>query len=226
MVKRTNLTVEDRQFLKDFLLERVEGGQLRRNSIRDGAVLVSVSMSTVSRLWQRMKDTHAIALNGQWDVTSGKTNNGRPVKYPRDEFVRAVRDVPLRNRSTVRLLQGAVGVSKTTIHRMILKEKILRPHTNSLKPMLTDVNKMARLEYCLNERGANGLYNSMFDRVHVDEKWFFLTRVTERYYLAQDEEQPHRVIGHKSHIPKCMHLAANGRPRWDAARNRWFSGKL
>ncbi len=97
MVKRTNLTVEDRQFLKDFLLERVEGGQLRRNSIRDGAVLVSVSMSTVSRLWQRMKDTHAIALNGQWDVTSGKTNNGRPVKYPRDEFVRAVRDVPLRN---------------------------------------------------------------------------------------------------------------------------------
>jgi hypothetical protein len=78
-------------------------------------------------------------------------------------------------------------------------------------PMLTDVNKMARLKFCLNKRGANGLYNSMYDRVHVDEKWFFLTRVTERYYLAPDEEQPHRVIGHhKSHIPKCMHLAANG----------------
>jgi hypothetical protein len=66
----------------------------------------------------------------------------------------------------------------------------------------------------------------MFNRVHVDKKWFFLTRATERYYLAPDEEQPHRVIGHKSHIPVCMHLAANGRPRWDAGCNRWFSGKL
>ncbi len=47
-----------------------------------------------------------------------------------------------------------------------------------------------------------------------------------KYYLALDEEQPHRAIGHKSHIPKCMHLAANGRPRWDAGRNRWFNGKL
>jgi hypothetical protein len=67
----------------------------------------------------------------------------------------------------------------------------------------------------------------MFDRVHVKEKWFFLMRVMERYYLAPDEEQPHhQVIGNKSHIPKCMHLAANGRPRWDTGCNRWFSGKL
>ena len=60
---------------------------------------------------------------------------------------------------------------------------------------------------------ANSLYNLMFDRVHVDKKWFFLTRVMERYYLAPDEEEPHCVIGHKSHIPKCMHLAANGHPQ-------------
>jgi hypothetical protein len=220
------LTVDDRQLLKDFLLERVQDGQLRRNSIRDGAALVSVSIGTVSRLWAKWKVAHANSLNGEWDVTSGKKANGRPVKYPRDEFVQEVCQVPLRNRSTVRLLQGAVGVSKTTIHRMINKENVLRPHTSSLKPMLTDVNKMARLEFCLNEQGPNGLYNAMFDRVHVDEKWFFLTRVTERYYLGPDEPVPHRVIGHKSHIPKCMHLAANGRPRWDAGRNRWFNGKL
>jgi hypothetical protein len=60
----------------------------------------------------------------------------------------------------------------------------------------------------------------MYDRAHVDEKWFFLTRVTGRYYLAEDEAQPH------GHIPKCMHLAANARPQWDAQRNQWFDGKL
>jgi hypothetical protein len=92
--------------------------------------------------------------------------------------------------------------------------------------MLTDMNKMARLEFCLNKWGTNGLYNAMFDRVHVDKKWFFLTWVTERYYLAPEEEQPHHTIGHKCHIPKCMHLAANGCPRWDAQRNQWFNGKI
>jgi hypothetical protein len=62
---------------------------------------------------------------------------------------------------------------------MINQEKRLHPHTSALKPMLTDVNKMARLEFCLNKQGANSLYNSMYDRVHVDEKWFFLTQVTD-----------------------------------------------
>jgi hypothetical protein len=66
----------------------------------------------------------------------------------------------------------------------------------------------------------------MFDRVHVDKKWFLLTRVMERYYLMPEEEQPHCMIGHKCHIPKCMHLAANGHPRWDAQCNQWFDGKL
>ena len=226
MVNRTNLTAADRQKLKDFLLERLENGALRRGSITEGAVLVSVSPGTVSRLWRRWSLAHLNALNGEWDVTSGKKANSRPVKYLRDGFIDAVRELPLRSRSTVRLIQGAVGVSKTTIHRLIHHEKLLRPHTSAGKPMLTDVNKMARLEFCLNERGDNGMYNDMFDRVHVDEKWFYLTRVTERYHLAEDEPEPHRMIGHKSHIPKCMHLAANGRPQWDVQRGQWFDGKL
>jgi hypothetical protein len=142
-------------------------------------------------------------------VTTGKKANGRPIKYPRDRFVQAVRGLPFCNRSTVWLIQGAVGVSSSTIHHLIKHEKLLRPNASSGKSMLTDVNKMARLELCLNKRGPNGMYNTMYNRVHVDEKWFFLTRVTERYYLADCKPQPHCVIGHKCHILKCMHLAAN-----------------
>jgi hypothetical protein len=226
MVTRTNLADVDRRRLKDFLLERLEDGVLTRGAIRDGAVLVGVTHCTVSRLWRKWKVAHENALNGVWDVTTGKKANGRPVKYPREGFVQAVRELPYRSRGTVRLIEGAIGVSATTIHRLIHKEKLLKPHTSNGKPMLTEVNKMARLEFCLNERGNNGMYNTMYDRVHLDEKWFFLTRVTERYYLADDEPRPHRVIGHKCHIPKCMHLAANARPHWDAQRNQWFDGKL
>ena len=94
-----------------------------------------------------------------------------------------LRKVPLRNRSTVRLLQGAVGVGYRI--QDYDPSKRLHPHTSALKPMLTDVNKMARLKFCSNKRGANAMYNAMYDRVHVDGKWLFLTQV-------------------------CMHLAANG----------------
>jgi hypothetical protein len=88
------------------------------------------------------------ALNGEWDMASGEKAYGRPIKYPKEEFVQSVCEVPLCNRSTVGLLQGAVGMSKTTIHHLSNHKKILGPHTNAIKPMLMDVNKMARLEFC------------------------------------------------------------------------------
>jgi hypothetical protein len=122
MVIRTNLTVNDCQKLKEFLLERLENGQLRWGSIVQGALLLFVSHETVSRLWQKWNVAHADALNGEWDVASGKKANGQPIKYPREEFVQAVRKMPLHNRSTFHLIQGTVGVSKTTIHRLIYQE--------------------------------------------------------------------------------------------------------
>jgi hypothetical protein len=94
-------------------------------------------------------------------VASGGNANGRPFKYPREEFVQAVWEVPLHNRSTVWLLQGAVGVPKPAIHCLINQEKVLCPHTNAIKPILTDVKKMARLEFCLNKQGKNSLYNAI-----------------------------------------------------------------
>jgi hypothetical protein len=146
MVTRTNLAELERHRLKDFLLERLENGVLRRGSIRDGAVLVGVTHRTVSRLWQKWKVAHENTLNRVCDVTTGKKANGRPIKYLREGFVLAVRELPYRSRSTVRLIQGAVGVSSSTIHRLIHHKKLLRPHTSNSKPMLMEVNKMARLE--------------------------------------------------------------------------------
>jgi hypothetical protein len=72
MVKRTNLTVNDRQKLKGFLLERFENGRLGRGPITQDAVLVSITHGMVSRLWQQWNVAHANALNGEWDVASGK----------------------------------------------------------------------------------------------------------------------------------------------------------
>jgi hypothetical protein len=226
MVLRKNLTDDQRVMLKDYLLERLANGELPRGTLKAAAVEFSVTRQTCSRLWQAWGVALATALNGEWDVKSGKKGSGCGLKYNRDDVAQAVRDLPLRQRSTVRLLEGALAISKSTVHRLIREEKILRSHRSTVKPMLTDVNKLHRLDFCLEERAHNGLFKEMYDRIHVDEKFFHLTKEVQRYILAEGEENPHRTVSHKSHIPKVMFMAANARPRWDAGRNQLFHGKV
>jgi hypothetical protein len=84
-----------------------------------------------------------------------------------------------------------------------------------LKPVLTEENKVARVEHCLwhqDPERDNGVFREMHDVVHLDETWYYLTRMVEHYYLAPHEKDPERNTRHKRHIPKCMFLSAVGRP--------------
>ena len=49
--------------------------------------------------------------------------------------------------------------------------------------------------------------------VMVDEKWFFVKKDWQKYYLRDGEEAPVSKVEHKSHIKKVMFLAAVVRPR-------------
>src|SRR5690242_8698016 len=66
----------------------------------------------------------------------------------------------------------------------------------------------------------------MMDVVHVDEKWFNMTKVKKTFYLGSTESIPHRQCKSKTFIEKIMFLAAVARPRWDTFRNKTFDGKL
>ncbi|KAH9123137.1 hypothetical protein AeMF1_005797 [Aphanomyces euteiches] len=63
----------------------------------------------------------------------------------------------------------------------------------------------------------------MFNRVHVDEKWFYITRDKLRFYVWHDEELPPRTLQSKTHIAKVMFLVAVARPRdgWDGKIGCW-----
>ena len=64
--------------------------------------------------------------------------------YP-SEFVReGIKNIPLRKRRTQRKLALLLGVSKMTVQRWIV-DSTIRVHCNSLKPVLTEENKVARL---------------------------------------------------------------------------------
>ena len=84
-----------------------------------------------------------------------------------------------------------MGVSKTTVHCWIVVSTI-RVHCNSLKPILTEENKWARLEIALHFRDPEDptTYQDMHDWIHLDEKWFFVTWEKERYLLLPKEKNP------------------------------------
>ncbi|GJQ94186.1 hypothetical protein Tco_0005325 [Tanacetum coccineum] len=112
-----------------------------------------------------------------------------------------------------------------------IKEGALRPHINAIKPVLTNKNRKARLEFCLSMinpplSSANPNFKDMFNVIHIDEKWFYMSKPSKRYYLVPWEEEPLRTCKLKTFLTKVMFLAEFARSRFDASGNEIFSGKI
>jgi hypothetical protein len=173
---------------------------------------------------------------------NNKTNCGAKRTFCRAMVREVGKDVALNRRSTYRGLAAELSksldmeISHQTVWKLLKKESVFRIHRSSLKPTLTEANKLARLTYAIEEiddtTGNSGArtdtvkYRDQMDRVHVDEKWFFLCYNGRKYILVSDEEDPYRHVKHKSHITKVMFLCAQARPRHVAATNSHWDGKI
>ncbi|KAK9682009.1 hypothetical protein RND81_10G043700 [Saponaria officinalis] len=69
-------------------------------------------------------------------------------------------------------------------------------------------------------------FNDMYDLVHIDEKCFCMTRLSQKYYLLPDEEEPHRTCKSKRFITKIMFMGAVARPRFTSDGSVNFDGKI
>jgi hypothetical protein len=163
------------------------------------------------------------------NISSHKTGNvGRKRKVITPD---AITDVPLMACSNIRSLANALHVGIATVHNWI-KAGEIRPHSSAIKPFLTLTNKLERIQFCLAQFNPCQLddhdptFLDMFDRIHVDEKWFYMTKMASKFYLAAGEAEPHCTCKNKSFITKVMFLAAVSRPRWDTTRNQHFNEKL
>nr|GLL39697.1 uncharacterized protein LOC109190808 isoform X1 [Ipomoea trifida] len=138
--------------------------------------------------------------------------------------------IPLNRRTTIRTMASALNMSKTSLHRRV-KEGSLKPHSNSIKPMLTEENRKVRLQFCISMIDSYSDHNNpcfidMFDHVHIDEKLFYLSKTSQKYYLLPEEEEPYRTCKSKKFITKVMFLCVVARPRFDLERNEMFDGKI
>ncbi|GAA0141214.1 hypothetical protein LIER_02409 [Lithospermum erythrorhizon] len=124
-------------------------------------------------------------------------------------------------------------MSKSTVHRRI-KDGVIRHHSSAIKPQLIDENKKARLCFCISmlqvQSSIDGKtkvkFMEMFDHVIIDEKWFYMSKETEKYYLAADELEPYRCCKSKKFITKVMFLATVARPRFDESGSVLFYVKI
>ncbi|XP_047950463.1 uncharacterized protein LOC125196124 [Salvia hispanica] len=140
------------------------------------------------------------------------------------------RNLSMLERSTIRKVASKMEVSKTTIGRFI-KNNQLKPHTNVVKPTLIEANKIARMKWCLahiQPTLAEGklLYHSLHNIVHIDEKWFYMTKTSDRYYLFPDEDEPYRSCKSKRFITKVMFMVAVYRPLIGSDGKIIFDGEI
>ena len=151
-----------------------------------------------------------------FDVTSNRKNNGRPAKYDPSTIGDCLKEIPSRERTSLRDVSASLNIPLTTAHRLInSKESGIHHHANQLKPKLTDHNKLERVAYCLDHRKDNGYYDEFMSEIFVDEKWFYVDQETLRYYVVDGEEEVYRPVQHKSHIKRVMFLCAVACPCFD-----------
>jgi len=105
-----------------------------------------------------------------------------------------LRQIPLRNRTTLRCLATSLGVSESWLV-LKLKTGELKWHSNYIHPTLTEGNRLGRIEHCLSMIDpatvpTTPTFLQMENAVHIDEKWFNMTRKIQTYYLTPDEEEP------------------------------------
>jgi hypothetical protein len=152
--KYKNLTDLQRTGIYEELLARSVNRKLKKTTTREVANMFHVSVHKVRRVWRRAKE--CLRQGVPVDVRSRKPKNSGRKRIVVD--LNMVAEIPRSQRRTIRSLARALGVKKTTLHRMFT-DGLLDRHSSSLKPYLKEANKKARLQFCLSMFDQQSLQN-------------------------------------------------------------------
>ena len=182
--KKPNTTNQTRAAILVFLSQHHKNGRLCNGAAAEAELKFGVSNTTVRRIWTRGREG-VLDPSKSVDVSSRKKGRcGRKSKWA--DKISHVSQIPLHDRQTLDRFSYVVGIPKTSLWRL-LKNGHLKRHTSSLKPLLTDSNKEERVKFCLSFVQDNNLFDDMYSYVHIDEKWFYITRINQKFYLLPDE---------------------------------------
>ncbi|XP_057523913.1 uncharacterized protein LOC130803730 [Amaranthus tricolor] len=171
-----------------------------------------ITHRTIRDLWKRAIQTKE--ANKPYIVESKYKNCGRKrVVVPPN----ILESRPIGEHTCIRDVATCLDLAPSTVWRLIKRGEI-KAHSNPLHLALTDANKIRRVEWILSliqedTIQRHPIYKVMYDFIHIDEKWFYITKKTQRVYLAHEEKVPYRAAKSSKLIPKAMFLGAVTRPR-------------
>lgn len=225
MVRRKEFSEEEKNHVVQFLLESSINSKMAKGKREEAVIFFNSSKRTISRIWAA-----AMKQKQQGEVIALK--NGKKNKRAKRVHIdlELIKSLDLHRRTTQRSLAFGVKCSQSTVGKWV-KGGLIRTHTSPLRPDLTDANKMLRVQFSLEALELDTLMNtlkfkSMHNTVHIDEKWFYMTKGMQRYYLTPDEIDPHRSCKSKKFITKVMFMCAVCRPIFGADGTVLFDGKI
>ncbi|XP_042041190.1 uncharacterized protein LOC121786618 [Salvia splendens] len=222
-----SLSSQEKNLIVQFLQQQCRAGALPHGSLMAAATKFRVHPRTVSCLWRiathQIEQGQPVVMKGK---ASGYTKKKGQVNLDEDKF----RHLSMLERSSIGKLAIKMDVSKSTAGRWVKGNKI-RPHTNAIKLALTDVNKITRMRWSLSHiqptiSEGKLTYHAMHNIVHIDEKWFYMTKSSDRYYLLPEEDEPYRSCKSKRFITKVMFMCAVSRPMFGSDGQPIFDGKI
>ena len=167
--KREMLKNQRIQMVSMLQMLQMENG-MRRGAFTIVAKCFSMACLTVHCLWNRVvcmcTSGHIISM----EFHSHKKNCGRWPMYLSEFIYKGIKNIPLQKQWTRRKLVTSLGVSKTTVHCWIV-DSTIRVHSNSLKPVLTEENKVAWLIMVLDSCDPQDpmMFLDIMDCIHVDD---------------------------------------------------------
>ena len=134
---------------------------------------IGVARSTISRLWWQARGARKQSLIITPEIASRNNSRTNCHKYLHAEFHQGLKEIPRCRRKTYHSTAKAMGVALSTVQRMLLHRDVCHVHTSSLKPTLTEENKMSRMELALSfmDKNNTSKFENMEDLIHIDEKW-------------------------------------------------------
>ncbi|CAM9256569.1 unnamed protein product [Pylaiella littoralis] len=210
--KRKNFNVLEREEVIRYLLATSKDGARRHGSFQEAAVKYGCSWKTIKGVWVKHEKREAAGDPSAYIRNDRKGKSGRK-GIDIEELRTRLRDVPLNERTTHRRLAAALGIPQQTLFDN-LKALGLRAHSNALKPYLTPDGKKERLRWVLRwlstaragRVAVTRVLHDFEDFVHVDEKWFYLFKDGQKFYLYDGEEPPIRKVQSKRFITRSCSL--------------------
>ncbi|XP_074315280.1 uncharacterized protein LOC141651466 [Silene latifolia] len=225
-MKTKNLTNLERSKISQILMLKSKNGKIKRGVMLEVADQFSVCRKSITRIWNQTKKQ----LDAGQTVNVNSKLKGKKCHTRQVFDVEKFNKIPLSERTTQHSTAEAYGTSQSAISRWVTDKTILS-HTNAIKPQLNDKNKLERLLFSLGQLHYDEVckqvkFNDQSIVIHMDEKWFYLTQPSRRFYLSKGEKKPYRSVQSKKFIGKVMFMCAVARPRYGSNGEVLFDGKI